>query len=590
MGIDKWEKEHRKRLASIERQIQEIYEYAIQEASALGVMVQELADDIFQFEKYPYMGERVERLLQDLHDKMEIAIVNGVDSEWTLANNKNNELCQRVFGDTLAYLSVEQQRRYFRNNEGAREAFLKRVVNGLGLSDRVWNYTNAYKKELEMGLDVGIRAGMSASEMSRELKSYLLNPDKLFRRVRDKHGNLVLSKAAKAYHPGQGVYRSSYMNARRLAVTETNLAYRTADYDRYQLFDFVVGIEIHLSGNHTCKGVKGDFFDICDELQGKYPKDFKFTGWHPHCRCYTTTILKTPKEIQRDNELIMQGLEPIAGSENEVRGVPMKFKQWQEDNIERAKRSNSTPYFVLDNLQYIDPELVSSYGKLSIPIKWKDEFAQVKGTLSQENLGIITKISQGINHHALEKHLGIKKGDPLTFEQADGRRTNPNHGKGKQYAVNCQTCTIAYELRRRGFNVEAKGNPNEEIWKIIKTTDETLKTIYGTIAEFDMYVELGKKVKSKNKEQLFSDFINSKTQSEGRYELRLRWNSGGGHVVCLERLNGVLIWYDPQTGQKGDRLFRKNEISMLQEAANIGIRRIDDKIINRKMFSRFILK
>ena len=205
MGIDKWEKEHRKRLASIERQIQEIYEYAIQEASALGVMVQELADDIFQFEKYPYMGERVERLLQDLHDKMEIAIVNGVDSEWTLANSKNNELCQRVFGDTLAYLSVEQQRRYFRNNEGAREAFLKRVVNGLGLSDRVWNYTNAYKKELEMGLDVGIRAGMSASEMSRELKSYLLNPDKLFRRVRDKHGNLVLSKAAKAYHPGQGV-------------------------------------------------------------------------------------------------------------------------------------------------------------------------------------------------------------------------------------------------------------------------------------------------------------------------------------------------------------------------------------------------
>ena len=307
MGIDKWEKEHRKRLASIERQIQEIYEYAIQEASALGVMVQELADDIFQFEKYPYMGERVERLLQDLHDKMEIAIVNGVDSEWTLANSKNNELCQRVFGDTLAYLSVEQQRRYFRNNEGAREAFLKRVVNGLGLSDRVWNYTNAYKKELEMGLDVGIRAGMSASEMSRELKSYLLNPDKLFRRVRDKHGNLVLSKAAKAYHPGQGVYRSSYMNARRLAVTETNLAYRTADYDRYQLFDFVVGIEIHLSGNHTCKGVKGDFFDICDELQGKYPKDFKFTGWHPHCRCYTTTILKTSKEMQRDNERIMQG-------------------------------------------------------------------------------------------------------------------------------------------------------------------------------------------------------------------------------------------------------------------------------------------
>ena len=59
----------------------------------------------------------------------------------------------------------------------------------------------------------------------------------------------------------------------------------------------MVGIEVHLSNNHTCMGHKGklilDFHDICDELQGRYPKDFKFTGWHPHCRCYATTIFKT---------------------------------------------------------------------------------------------------------------------------------------------------------------------------------------------------------------------------------------------------------------------------------------------------------
>ena len=23
------------------------------------------------------------------------------------------------------------------------------------------------------------------------------------------------------------------------------------------------------------------FHDICDDLKGRYPKDFKFTGWHP---------------------------------------------------------------------------------------------------------------------------------------------------------------------------------------------------------------------------------------------------------------------------------------------------------------------
>ena len=48
------------------------------------------------------------------------------------------------------------------------------------------------------------------------------------------------------------------------------------------------------------------FFDICDELKGDYPKDFKFTGWHPHCRCYATPLLKTPEELAADNQRIMQ--------------------------------------------------------------------------------------------------------------------------------------------------------------------------------------------------------------------------------------------------------------------------------------------
>ena len=107
--------------------------------------------------------------------------------------------------------------------------------------------------------------------MARDLKQYLKHPDKLFRRVRDEHGILHFSKNAAAFHPGQGVYRSSYQNARRLAVTETNMAYRTADHERWQNQDFVVGIEIHLSGNHTCKGRDGKphrFEDICDQLQG----------------------------------------------------------------------------------------------------------------------------------------------------------------------------------------------------------------------------------------------------------------------------------------------------------------------------------
>ena len=47
------------------------------------------------------------------------------------------------------------------------------------------------------------------------------------------------------------------------------------------------------------------------------------------------------------------------------------------------------------------------------------------------------------------------QGKPMNFRQADGGAPNPNYRKGGGYATNCQTCTVAYELRRRGFNVEA---------------------------------------------------------------------------------------------------------------------------------------
>lgn len=187
--------------------------------------------------------------------------------------------------------------------------------------------------------------------MARQLQRYLQHPDMLFRRVRDEHGNLQLSQRVAAFHPGQGVYRSSYKNARRLAATETNIAYRTADHEWWQQLDFIVDIEVHLSNNHTCLGKDGKphpFYDICDELKGKYPKDFKFTGWHPHCRCIATTILKTEAEMERT---MMPSCEAMSQptpdtSENAVTELPDNFRGWMEANQDRIDRARSLPYFI----------------------------------------------------------------------------------------------------------------------------------------------------------------------------------------------------------------------------------------------------
>lgn len=358
--LSKWEIKHLQNIQRYERQIEKIFQSAAQEAASIGAVIGDFSPDKpFSFADYPSTRKRIEKLLKTLKSEMQTVVLNGIDVEWTLANNKNSELANQVFGSAAKNLTEEQSRRYYRTNDVARQAFAQRKVAGLNLSDRVWRYTDQFKEEIEMGLDLGLRDGLSADEMSRSLRQFLRHPDKLFRRVRDEHGVLHLSKAAKAFHPGQGVYRSSYKNARRLAATETNIAYRTSDYVRWQQLDFVVGIEVRLSNNHTLNGVP--LTDICDTLKGKYPKDFKFTGWHPHCRCHAVPILKTPEEMAADNERIMNG-EPLDGeSVNKVTGVPARFDEWIADNKERAKGWSSMPYFVRQNPKYIQGFEVDTY-------------------------------------------------------------------------------------------------------------------------------------------------------------------------------------------------------------------------------------
>lgn len=384
--MNKYDKRHIQNLAKYERQIQALFEAATQDAANLAPLIGVLGDAPFAWEDYPLALAQMNRIIEQLNSDVTTSIVNGVRSEWTLSNNKNNELCNVVFGSLATSLPEAAARRYYSTNEYARDAFLARKERGLGLSDNVWRYTNQFKGEVEMALDLGIRSGRSADGISRDLRDYLKYPDKLFRRVRDKHGQLHLSKRAAEFHPGRGVYRSSYMNARRLAATETNIAYRTADHLRWQQLDFVVGIEIHLSNNHNCKGVPaGAYYDICDELKGKYPKDFKFLGWHPHCRCYATSILKTEEEMEADNARIMAGKEPSEGGQNEVRELPKNFTDWvanNADRIEAAAQRGNTPYFLRDNMQRVndiinDPAGAATTTTRGVGINWENIIRQL---------------------------------------------------------------------------------------------------------------------------------------------------------------------------------------------------------------------
>ena len=498
----------------------------------------------------------------------------------------------KIVGASVGKPSQEQYRRYFSNNDNARQAFLNCKQHGLGLSDNVWRYADLYKREIELGLDVGLRAGSSADELSRELRSYLKFPDKLFRRVRDERGALVLSQAAKAFHPGQGVYRSSYMNARRLAATETNIAYRTADYERYQDLDFVVGIEVHLSSNHTCKGVEGVFRDICDELQGKYPKDFKFTGWHPHCRCYTTTILKTPAELEADEQRILRGEEPSEGSENEVQDVPQAFNDWQKRNVKRAEKHYSKPYFVSDNLRYVMPELADAYGARNPYSTFAEYEAAMKYNRKHASFSDI--VNENIKE--LNDVMPVMQGKVMDIAEADRGKCNPKYGTENYvengYLDNCQTCTMTYEARRRGFNVNALGNPVVTGRRDFDTFcdkngldwQERFLTADGKKAEYTWSL----KHVSRDTNEAKRKFIEDCLTDTGRYEVYCEWKGKipSAHVFIIEKqADGNVMWFDPQSGEVGKAV---EKYLPKMKMAKIGVVRIDDKILNPKFVKRFI--
>ena len=333
--------EHLLRANQYSGRLTRIYDSYVAEFTKLAETLDIDPTKLFSFADYPESLARCNKTLEKVVRDVEIFFDRATREEWEESNLKNDDLVDYLFEKTG--IPKERLKQFYNRNTAALRGFQTRVENGFTISDRIWKVTEQYKGEIELGIDLALGEGKSAAQLSRDVRKYLREPNNLFRRVRDKHGNLVLSQRAAAFHPGQGVYRSSYKNAMRLARTETNMAYREADAARWDELPFVVGYEIHLSGRHPAP-------DICDDLKGKYPKDFKFRGWHPHCFCYCTTILSTDEEFDEMQKRILNG-EDISGmhSANEVTDVPEGMKDWIQDNAERASDWKSVPYFIKDN-------------------------------------------------------------------------------------------------------------------------------------------------------------------------------------------------------------------------------------------------
>lgn len=368
--------------------VRRLFAATVNEILALNKSVPTLDEGVM----YSFDGDnmriqkKVEALLRQLHSTTTTAIKKGITLEWEKANDACDKLISSCFGKEV--LSSPEFSAWNNRNMAAMNAFANRTENGLNLSKRIWQSVQQLRDEMEIAMTVAIGEGDSAQSISRKVRQYLNDPDLMFRRFRfkkgeDEQGKPIYGRKWKKrikdektgkyrwidydrsdYKTGSGVYKSSAKNAMRVARSETNIAYRRADNERWQQMDFVLGQRIQLSKNHPRP-------DICDKLQGDYPKDFVFDGWHAQCFCFATPILMDEEEMAKVTAAFLKG-EKYTPRGKQITEYPANFKHWVRDNKENilASRSRGTePYFIRNNSAAIDEILNPKPKELTIAEK-----------------------------------------------------------------------------------------------------------------------------------------------------------------------------------------------------------------------------
>lgn len=138
----------------------------------------------------------------------------------------------------------------------------------------------------------------------------------------------------------------------------------------------------------------------------------------------------------------------------------------------------------------------------------------------------------------------IPQGKPMNFRQADGGAPNPNFKKGGGYATNCQTSVVAYELRRRGYDVEARPNSKGSMLDVL-SKNTRLAWVDKTTGKNPDYILPSQSTCKKS-----FDWIKQEIKPQNRYTIEFQWkNEAHGHIVHIyKNTKNELSVYDTQNG------------------------------------------
>lgn len=345
-----------------------LYSDYVKKLTSLGYGEDVLEDDVlFNFDNFPQLKARLNDIFNDYYQNSLLCYKSGITDGVALAYNHD----EMVIGG----YSVLTDKAIRVARDTAAATFIAnrlKTKNGLNLAQIIWNYCQQTKSEFEMAMSNtiadGIKKGSSAEEVGKSIRKYLNDPDMMYRRYHtikvQKNGKkkdvvtwrrrrIIDGKVRFIEEPlekvGMGVYRSARKNALRVARTEINSAYHKARNERWQNEPFVIGQYIHVSPQHNID-------DICNDLEGRYPKDYVWISWHAQCICTSDPITIQGEEKKEFYKRLMAGedmsnyVSPFA-----VLTMPEKYNQYIKDNSEaivKAGMRGKLAWHLQDNTKY----------------------------------------------------------------------------------------------------------------------------------------------------------------------------------------------------------------------------------------------
>lgn len=345
-----------------------LYSDYVKKLTSLGYGEDVLEDDaLFNFDNFPQLKARLNDIFNDYYQNSLLCYKSGITDGVALAYNHDEMVIggYSVLTDKAIRVARDTAAATFISNR-------LKTKNGLNLAQIVWNYCQQTKSEFEMAMSNtiadGIKKGSSAEEIGKSIRKYLNDPDMMYRRYHtikvQKNGKkkdvvtwrrrrIIDGKVCFVEEPlekvGMGVYRSARKNALRVARTEINAAYHKARNERWQNEPFVIGQYIHVSPQHNID-------DICNDLEGRYPKDFDWRSWHSNCICTSDPITIQGEEKKEFYKRLMAGedmsnyVSPFA-----VLTMPEKYNQYIRDNSEaivKAGMRGKLAWHLQDNTKY----------------------------------------------------------------------------------------------------------------------------------------------------------------------------------------------------------------------------------------------